>query len=151
MARGDLFRPFSLRFSMKNEQHVKILQRFNDKKLNGDRGKNQIVMDALEMYFNDLENKNGTKEDKLLTKDFLEQRLENFKQECKKETLRELLRIFVASRVLGQPFMIPSPTGKQGTEEIIQDGRQIVVGQKNLLFFENKHHNMVTISCNVCK
>ena len=39
MARGDLFRPFSLRFSMKNEQHVKILQRFNDKKLNGGRGK----------------------------------------------------------------------------------------------------------------
>ena len=125
MARGDLFRPFSLRFSLKNEQHVKILQKFNDKKLNGGRIKNQIVMDALEMYFNELENKNGTKEDKLVTKDFFEQRLEKFKQECKEETLRELLRIFVASRVLGQPFMAPSPTGKQGTEEVIQDGRQI--------------------------
>jgi len=100
MAIGDLFRSFSLRFSMKNEQHVKILQRFNDKKLNGGRVKNQIVMDALEMYFNDLENKNGTKEDKLLTKDFLEQRLENFKQECKEDTLRELLHIFVGSRML---------------------------------------------------
>ena len=29
MASGDLFRPFSLRFSLKNEQHVKILQKFN--------------------------------------------------------------------------------------------------------------------------
>lgn len=65
------------------------------------------------MYFNELENKNGTKEDKLVTKDFLEQGLEKFKQECKEETLRELLRIFVASRVLGQSFMAPSPTGKQ--------------------------------------
>ena len=151
MVSGDLFRAFTVRFSYKKEQHVRLLKKFEDEKLTDGKAKNQIVMDALEMYFNDLENKNGTKEDKLLTKDFLEQRLENFKQECKKETLRELLRIFVASRVLGQPFMIPSPTGKQGTEEIIQDGRQIVVGQKNLLFFENKHHNMVTISCNVCK
>ena len=112
MAIGDLFRSFSLRFSMKNEQHVKILQRFNDKKMNGGRVKNQIVMDALEMYFNALENKNRTKEGKLVTKDFLEQRLEKFKQECKEEMLRELLRIFVAGRVLGQPFMAPSPTGK---------------------------------------
>ena len=125
MARGDLFRPFSLRFSMKNEQHVKILQRFNDKKLNGGRVKNQIVMDALGMYFNDLENKNGTKEDKLLTKDFLEQRLENFKQECKEETLRELLRIFVGSRMLGQAFMMSSHTDKPGTEGVIEDGKQI--------------------------
>ena len=125
MARGDLFRPCSLRFSMKNEQHVKILQRFNDKKLNGGRVKNQIVMDALGMYFNDLENKNGTKEDKLLTKDFLEQRLENFKQECKEETLRELLRIFVGSRMLGQPFMMSSHTDKPGTEGVIEDGKQI--------------------------
>ena len=125
MARGDLFRPFSLRFSMKNEQHVKILQRFNDKKLNGGRVKNQIVMDALEMYFNDLENENGTKEDKLVTKDFLEQRLENFKQECKEETLRELLRIFVGSRMLGQPFMVSSHTDKPEPEGVIEDGKQI--------------------------
>ena len=125
MAIGDLFRSFSLRFSMKNEQHVKILQRFNDKKMNGGRVKNQIVMDALEMYFNDLENKNGTKEDKLLTKDFLEQRLENFKQECKEETLREFLRIFVGSRMLGQSFMMSSHTDKPGTEGVIEDGKQI--------------------------
>ena len=125
MARGDLFRPFSLRFSMKNEQHVKILQRFNDKKLNGGRVKNQIVMDALEMYFNELENKNGTKEDKLVTKDFLERRLENFKQECKEEILGELIRIFVGNRMVGQPFMASSSTGRPRTEEVMKDGRQI--------------------------
>ena len=125
MARGDLFRPFSLRFSMKNEQHVKILEKFNDKKLNGGRVKNQIVMDALEMYFNELENKNGTKEDKLVTKDFLERRLENFKQECKEEILGELIRIFVGNRMVGQPFMASSSTGKPRTEEVMKDGRQI--------------------------
>ena len=125
MASGDLFRPFSLRFSLKNEKHVKILQKFNDKKLNEGRVKNQIVMDALEMYFNALENKNGTKDDKLVTKDFLEQRLEKFKQECKEETLGALLRIFVGSRMLGQPFMVPSSNGKRGTEGVIEDGKQI--------------------------
>ena len=125
MASGDLFRPFSLRFSMKNEQHVKILEKFNDKKLNGGRVKNQIVMDALEMYFNKLENKNGTKEDKLVTKDFLERRLENFKQECKEEILGELIRIFVGNRMVGQPFMASSSTGKPRTEEVMKDGRQI--------------------------
>lgn len=125
MARGDLFRPFSLRFSMKNEQHVKILQRFNDKKLNGGRVKNQIVMDALEMYFNELENKNGTKEDKLVTKDFLERRLEKFKQECKEEIMGELIRIFVGNRMVGQPFMASSSTGRPRTEEVMKDGRQI--------------------------
>ena len=125
MASGDLFRPFSLRFSLKNEQHVKILQKFNDKKLNGGRVKNQIVMDALEMYFNELENKNGTKEDKLVTKDFLERRLENFKQECKEEILGELIRIFVGNRMVGQPFMASSSTGKPRTEEVMKDGRQI--------------------------
>ncbi len=125
MASGDLFRPFSLRFSMKNEQHVKILEKFNDKKLNGGRVKNQIVMDALEMYFNELENKNGTKEDKLVTKDFLERRLENFKQECKEEILGELIRIFVGNRMVGQPFMASSSTGKPRTEEVMKDGRQI--------------------------
>ena len=125
MASGDLFRPFSLRFSMKNEQHVKILQRFNDKKLNGGRVKNQIVMDALEMYFNELENKNGTKEDKLVTKDFLERRLEKFKQECKEEIMGELIRIFVGNRMVGQPFMASSSTGRPRTEEVMKDGRQI--------------------------
>ena len=125
MASGDLFRPFSLRFSLKNEQHVKILQKFNDKKLNEGRVKNQIVMDALEMYFNALENKNGTKEDKLVTKDFLERRLENFKQECKEEILGELIRIFVGNRMVGQPFMASSSTGKPRTEEVMKDGRQI--------------------------
>ena len=125
MAIGDLFRSFSLRFSMKNEQHVKILQRFNDKKLNGGRVKNQIVMDALEMYFNELENKNGTKEDKLVTKDFLERRLEKFKQECKEEIMGELIRIFVGNRMVGQPFMASSSTGRPRTEEVMKDGRQI--------------------------
>ena len=77
------------------------------------------------MYFNELENKNRTKEDKLVTKDFLERRLENFKQECKEEILGELIRIFVGNRMVGQPFMGPSSAGKPETEGVMKGGRQI--------------------------
>lgn len=125
MASGDLFRAFTVRFSFKKEQHVRMLQKFEDRKLTDGKAKNQIVMDALEMYFNARENKNGTKDDKLVTKDFLEQRLEKFKQECKEEILRELFRIFVGNRMVGQPFMALSSTGKPKTEEVMKDGRQI--------------------------
>lgn len=133
MARGDLFRPFSLRFSLKNEQHIKILQRFNDKKLNGGRVKNQIVMDALEMYFNALENKNGTKDDKLVTKDFLEQQLEKFKQECEEEIWKELILILVGSRMAGQPFMAISSNGESAAKELIEDEVADIGGMSDVM------------------
>ena len=89
--------------------------------MNCGRVKNKIFMDGLGMYFNDLENKNGTKEDKLLTKDFLEQRLENFKQECKEEIWRELIHVLVGSRMAGQPFLAVSSNGEPEAKELIED------------------------------
>ena len=35
MASGDLFRAFTVRFSYKKEQHVRMLEKFEDKRLNG--------------------------------------------------------------------------------------------------------------------
>lgn len=121
MASGDLFRPFSVRFSLKNERHVKILQKFNDDNLNGGKVKNQIVMEALEMYFNAMKSNSETQKDKLVTKQFFEQRLGQFKQECKGEILREFLRIFVSGRMVGQPIMTASFIGEPVTEEITED------------------------------
>lgn len=121
MASGDLFRPFSVRFSLKNERHVKILQKFNDNNLNRGKVKNQIVMDALEMYFNAMESNSATRENKTVTKQFFEQQLEQFKQECKGEMLRELFRFFVSSRMVGQPIMMSSSVGEPMTEEIKED------------------------------
>lgn len=71
MASGDLFRAFTVRFSYKKEQHVRMLEKFEDKKLNDGKAKNQVVMDALEMYYNSLENDSDTKEDKVVTERFL--------------------------------------------------------------------------------
>jgi hypothetical protein len=121
MASGDLFRAFTVRFSFKKEQHVKMLQNFEDKRLNNGKSKNQVVMDALEMYFNVLENNNQATKDKWVTKEFLEQRLEQFKQECKEEILGELLRIFVGSRMTGQPFVMVSSNGESVAKELIEN------------------------------
>ena len=54
MAYGELFRHFTIRFSMKKRNHVRLLEKFEDNKLNGGKAKNQVVMDALEMYYDAL-------------------------------------------------------------------------------------------------
>ena len=121
MASGDLFRAFTVRFSFKKEQHVRMLQKFEDRKLTDGKAKNQIVMDTLEMYFDALENNNQATEDKWVTKEFLEQRLEQFKQECKEEIWRELICILVGSRMAGQPLLAVSSNGEPAAKELIED------------------------------
>lgn len=67
MASGDLFRGFLLRFSMKKDQHVRMLEKFEDNRLNGGKAKTQIIMDALEMYYHALESDGGSGEDETVT------------------------------------------------------------------------------------
>ena len=129
MASGDLFRAFTVRFSFKKEQQVRLLKKFEDEKLTGGKAKNQIVMDALEMYFDALENNNDTKEDKWDTKEFVEQ----YRQECKEELLGEILRILIGGRMAGQPFMVSSPAGKQETEEVMENGLPDISGMPDVM------------------
>lgn len=122
MASGDLFRAFTVRFSFKKEQHVRMLQKFEDRKLNDGKSKNQVVMDALEMYYNSLENDSDTKEDKVITEQLLEQWLMKFRQEFREEMLRELLNIFVSGRMVAQPVMVSSLNKESQMEDVIEDG-----------------------------
>ena len=133
MASGDLFRAFTVRFSFKKAQHVRMLQKFEDRKLTDGKAKNQIVMDALEMYFDALENNNDTKEDKWDTKEFVEQQLEQYRQECKEELLGEILRILIGSRMAGQSFMVSSPAGKQEAEEVMENGLADISGMPDVM------------------
>ncbi len=133
MASGDLFRAFTVRFSYKKEQHVRMLQKFEDKKLNDGKAKNQVVMDALEMYYNSLENNSDTKEDKVVTERFLEQRLMKFRQEFWEEMLRELLNIFVSGRMAGQTIMLSSPNGKSQMEDVKGDGVADISGMPDVM------------------
>ncbi len=59
MASGDLFYQYHARFSMQNIRHVELWDKLHDDELNRGKVKNQIVMDALEMYYNELFKKNG--------------------------------------------------------------------------------------------
>lgn len=133
MASGDLFRAFTVRFSFKKEQHVRILQKFEDRKLNDGKSNNQVVMDALEMYYNSLENDNDTKENKLITEQLLEQRLMKFRHEFREEMLRELLNIFVSGMMAGQPIMVSSLNGESQMEDVKEDGATDISGMSDVM------------------
>ncbi len=133
MASGDLFKGFPVRFSMKNMQHVKVLEKFEDRRLNGGKVKNQIIMDALEMYYNALESGSDTGGDEVVTVQFLEQRLLQFKQEFREEMMQELLRFFVTGGITGQPVVVSAPIGEQETEGMEEDGVADISGMPDIM------------------
>ena len=109
MASGDLFRAFTVRFSLKKGQHVRMLQKFEDRKLNDGKSKNQVVMDALEMYYNSLENDSDTEENKLITEQLLELRL------------------------AGQSVMVSSSNGESHVEDVKEDGAADISGMPDVM------------------
>ena len=140
MASGDLFRGFPVRFSMKKTQHVKMLEKFEDRRLNGGKAKNQIIMDALEMYYNALESGSDTGGDEAVTVQFLEQRLLQFKQEFREEMMQELLRFFVTGGITGQPVVVSAAVGEpetedhhDGTEDMEEDGVADLNGMPDIM------------------
>lgn len=95
--------------------------------------KNQVVIDASEMYFDALENNIQATDDKWVTKEFLEQWLEQFKQECKEEIWKELIHILVGSRMAGQPFLAVSSNGESAAKELVEDGVADIGGMPNVM------------------
>ena len=131
MASGDLFRGFLLRFSMKKDQHVRMLEKFEDNRLNGGKAKTQIIMDALEMYYHALESDGGSREDETVTVREMEQRLEQFRQEIKEEMAQELFRMIISS-MAGQPSVeFPIRTEKQ--EELGEDAAADISGMPDIM------------------
>ena len=109
MAAGDLFHGFSLRFSFKKDQHVRMLEKFEDRELNGGKSKNQVIMDALEMYYDNLENNGNTTKE--VTEKYLEKRLEWLKQ----EVLWDILRILIGGNVAGRSLVLAESSREQET------------------------------------
>lgn len=131
MASGDLFRGFLLRFSMKKDQHVRMLEKFEDNRLNGGKAKTQIIMDALEMYYHALESDGGSGEDETVTVREMEQRLEQFRQEIKEEMAQELFRMIISS-MAGQPSAVLS-TPKVEQEEPGEDAAADISGMPDIM------------------
>ena len=119
MAYGELFRHFTIRFSLKKGQHVKLLQWFDDKKLNEGKAKNQVVMDALEMYYESL--LAGKKEQEEKIPDYLEERLSVMKEEIKAELLQEILRAVLGNAIAGQAAVASTPAAEPETVDMEED------------------------------
>lgn len=71
--------------------------------MNGGKAKNQIIIDALEMYYDALENSGDTDAYKEIRVKYLEERLVQFKQEM----LLYILRILVGVNMAGKTIAIP--------------------------------------------
>ena len=120
MAYGELFRHFTIRFSLKKGQHIKLLQWFEDKKLNEGKAKNQVAMDALEMYYESLLAGKKQQEEKMPA--YLEERLSAMKEEIKTELLQEILRAVLGNAIAGQTAVASLPTSKLETVDMEEDG-----------------------------
>lgn len=124
MAYGELFRHFTVRFSLKKAQHVRLLQKFEDKKLNGGKVKNQVVMDALELYYEALEAGVGRGLPEEMTPAYFEKRLSEMKEEIKTEVLQEVVRIVLGNAAVkpvvaaGIPKREPEETGEDDVADI---------------------------------
>lgn len=118
MAYGELFRHFTIRFSLKKAQHVRLLQLFEDKKLTAGRTKNQLVMDALEMFFDAMMAGEGKELPKELTPAYFEKRLAEMKEEIKAEVIQEVVRIVLGNAVAGTSAVaVGIPDGELEPEE----------------------------------
>ena len=120
MAYGELFRHFTIRFSLKKGQHIKLLQWFEDKKLNEGKAKNQVAMDALEMYYESLLAGKKQQEEKMPA--YLEERLSAMKEEIKTELLQEILRAVLGNAIAGQTAVASLPNSKLETVDMEEDG-----------------------------
>ena len=113
MASGDLFHGYPLRFSMKKSQHVRVLEKFEDRRYNKGKTRNQVIIDALERYYDEMEtgSEDAGGRDEVVTEKLLEQKLIRFRQEFREEMIQELFRIFISS-VTGQQAVVPVPIEK---------------------------------------
>lgn len=135
MAYGELFRHFTIRFSLKKAQHVKLLQWFDDKKLNEGRVKNQVVMDALEMYYESLLAGKEPQEEKM--PDYLEKRLSVMKEEIKAELLQEILCTVLGNAITGQPAVVSAPIREPDGDDTVDISGMPDVMEKIIGWSEN--------------
>ena len=133
MAYGELFRHFTIRFSMKKRKHVRLLEKFEDNKLNGGKAKNQVVMDALEMYYDALEAGNGDGQPEEITPDYLEMRMSDMKEQIKRELLQEIIHLVLGSAVAGQPVMAHLPDGEAEPGDMAEDGAADISGMPDIM------------------
>ena len=134
MAGGDLFHGYPLRFSMKKSQHVKVLEKFEDRRFNRGKTRNQVIIDALERYYDEMEmeSEDDGGGDEVVTGKLLEQKLIQFRQEFREEMTQELLRIFISS-MARQPAVVTAPVVEPDAEKIEENDAADIGGMPDIM------------------
>ena len=134
MAGGDLFHGYPLRFSMKKSQHVKVLEKFEDRRFNRGKTRNQVIIDALERYYDEMEmeSEDDGGGDEVVTGNLLEQKLIQFRQEFREEMTQELLRIFISS-MARQPAVVTAPVVEPDAEKIEENDAADIGGMPDVM------------------
>lgn len=134
MAGGDLFHGYPLRFSMKKSQHVKVLEKFEDRRFNRGKTRNQVIIDALERYYDEMEmeSEDDGGGDEVVTGKLLEQKLIQFRQEFREEMTQELLRIFISS-MARQPAVVTAPVVEPDAEKIEENDAADIGGMPDVM------------------
>ncbi len=134
MVGGDLFHGYPLRFSMKKSQHVKVLEKFEDRRFNRGKTRNQVIIDALERYYDEMEmeSEDGGSGDEIVTGKQLEQKLIQFRQEFREEMTQELLRIFISS-MAGQSAVVTVPVVEPDAEKIEENDAADIGGMPDVM------------------
>jgi len=134
MVGGDLFHGYPLRFSMKKSQHVKVLEKFEDRRFNRGKTRNQVIIDALERYYDEMEmeSEDGGGGDEIVTGKQLEQKLIQFRQEFREEMTQELLRIFISS-MAGQPAVVTVPVVEPDADKIEENDAADIGGMPDVM------------------
>ena len=119
MSKSKLFVSFMLRFSLINDQHVAVMNMLDERVKSDKRSKNQIVMDALEYYFQ--REMNGQDFVDMQT---FESRIAGEREKLRAEIYQDVIR-FLAGNVLGggvrTATIKPAEQEPKSTEETEND------------------------------
>lgn len=122
-----LFKGFNLRFSYVNKQHMMVMVKWEEEAETGRKSKTQIIMDALEQYYDRLENPKKYESQTVYAK---AEDLERLKNEIQIEVYQELARFFASGFVGNSSFVNPSVAPQNGdtpTTERHEEGVAIKV------------------------
>lgn len=126
-----LFKGFNLRFSYVNKQHMKVMVKWEEEAETGRKSKTQIIMDALEQYYDRLENPKKYESQMVYVK---AEDLERLKNEIQVEVYQELARFFASGFVGNSSFVNPSVELQNGalpTVEQREEGAAVKVADKD--------------------
>lgn len=100
MSKSKLFVSFMLRFSLINDQHVGVMDRLDKLVKNDKRSKNQIVMDALECYFQrEIDGKES--EQSFVDMSTFESRIAEEREKLRVEIYQDIIQFLAGSALSG--------------------------------------------------